>query len=108
MPGWRELVRAVAESALLASAIGSGIVLIAEALSAVKESTSHPPEDAAVEASAVLGVPLDAGADEVRAALRRELSASRLHPDQGGDGEAAARLIAAKNLLIQRRQVYRR
>jgi GNAT superfamily N-acetyltransferase len=37
-----------------------------------------------------------------RAALRSRLSASRLHPDQGGDGEEAKRLIAAKNLLVER------
>jgi hypothetical protein len=105
IPGWRDLVRSVAESALLASAIGSGIVLIAEALLGVEESTDHPSEDAAVEASTLLGVPLDASADEVRAALRRELSVGRVHPDQGGDGVAAARLIASKNLLIERKRI---
>ena len=49
---------------------------------------------------AVLGVEVDAGADEIRAALRAKLSASRLHPDQGGDGIRARELIDAKNLLI--------
>jgi curved DNA-binding protein CbpA len=50
----------------------------------------------------VLGVSLDASADEIRAALRDRLATSQLHPDQGGDGKEATRLIAAKNLLIER------
>src|SRR6185312_6940557 len=52
------------------------------------------PEVAA--AAALLGVAVDANADEIRAALRHALSASRLHPDHGGDGEQAKALIAAK------------
>jgi hypothetical protein len=38
----------------------------------------------------------------VRAALRERIAASRIHPDQGGAHAAAARLIAAKNLLCDR------
>jgi hypothetical protein len=56
----------------------------------------------AAKAATLLGVPLDASEDAIRAALRARLSSSRLHPDQGGDGEEAKRLIAAKNLLIER------
>ena len=56
---------------------------------------------------ALLGVAVDASADEVRAALRARLSASRLHPVHGGDGEEAKRLIAAKNLLIERARAVR-
>lgn len=58
-------------------------------------------------AAALLGVAVDASADEIRAALRRALSASRLHPDHGGDGEQAKTLIAAKNLLIERARAVR-
>ena len=43
-----------------------------------------------------------ATADEIRRALRRKLTERRLHPDQGGDGIDAKRLIDAKNLLIER------
>ena len=55
-----------------------------------------------IEAAEILGVDAGASPDEVRAALRRRLEVERLHPDQGGDEESAKRLIAAKNLLIQR------
>ena len=57
---------------------------------------------ATAEAATLLGVAVEANADEIRAALRARLSASRLHPDHGGDGKEAKRLIAAKNLLIER------
>ncbi|HEY2733097.1 MAG TPA: J domain-containing protein [Polyangiales bacterium] len=65
----------------------------------------QPPvivDEEVASAAAVLGVSVDASADEIRAALRARLSSSRLHPDQGGDGEQAKILIAAKNLLIER------
>jgi hypothetical protein len=63
-----------------------------------------PPrrEIEAMRAAALLDVPLDATEDVIRAALRARLATSRLHPDHGGDGEAAKELIAAKNLLIER------
>lgn len=60
------------------------------------------PERAVAEAAALLGVSFDATEDQLRAALRAQLSSSRIHPDHGGDGEAAKRLIAAKNLLVER------
>src|SRR5436305_630995 len=55
-----------------------------------------PPmvDERAVEAAALLGVEASASEDEVRAALRARLSASRLHPDHGGDADEAKRLIA--------------
>ena len=56
----------------------------------------------ALKAAEALGVKVDATQDEIRAALRRGLGSSGLHPDHGGDGEEAKRLIAAKNLLIER------
>jgi hypothetical protein len=59
-------------------------------------------DDDAVAAAILLEVNLDANADEIRRALRRKLTLRRLHPDQGGNGVEAARLIAAKNLLIER------
>jgi hypothetical protein len=59
-------------------------------------------EDEAQAAARLLGVSLDASTDEIRRALRVKLASSGLHPDHGGDGVEAARLIAAKNLLVAR------
>ena len=77
----------------------------------VDASTYETPavvvDEPAARAAALLGVAVDASVDEVRAALRARLSASRLHPDQGGDGETAKQLIAAKNLLVERARVAR-
>lgn len=64
-------------------------------------------DDKAAHAAALLGVDANASEDEIRAALRSLLSGSRLHPDHGGDGEEAKRLIAAKNLLIERARAVR-
>jgi hypothetical protein len=66
------------------------------------EDSDDAADHDAAEAAALLRVSLDASEDEIRAALRARLSSSRLHPDQGGDGEEAKRLIAAKNLLAER------
>jgi hypothetical protein len=73
----------------------------------VDETPAVVVDVAAANAAAILGVAVDASADEIRAALRARLSASRLHPDHGGDGEEAKRLIAAKNLLIERARAVR-
>lgn len=62
---------------------------------------------ATAEAATLLGVAVEANADEIRAALRSRLSASQLHPDHGGDGEEAKRLIAARNLLVERARARR-
>lgn len=55
-----------------------------------------------LDAAKQLGISVDASADEVRAALRERIAASRIHPDHGGAHADAARLIAAKNLLCDR------
>jgi hypothetical protein len=65
-------------------------------------------DDKTEQAAALLGVTATASEDEIRAALRSLLSGSRLHPDHGGDGEEAKRLIAAKNHLIDRARAVRR
>jgi hypothetical protein len=64
-------------------------------------------DEKAASAASLLGVDAAATEDEIRAALRARLSSSKLHPDQGGDGEEAKRLIAAKNLLIERARARR-
>jgi hypothetical protein len=71
------------------------------------EPAAFDVDERTASAAALLGVAVDASADEVRAALRARLSASQLHPDHGGDGEEAKRLIAAKNLLIERTRAVR-
>jgi hypothetical protein len=74
-------------------------------------SQQAPPQQASAdlavaltpaEAANVLGVDVDASADEIRAALRAKMSAGRVHPDHGGDERVATRLVAAKNLLVER------
>lgn len=74
------------------------------ALDAAREAAPvmDDSDTAALDAATLLGVPLDAAPDQIRAALRAKLATSRVHPDQGGDVEAAKRLISAKNLLIDR------
>lgn len=74
----------------------------------------EPPESAAAEApkapaidpgmlaaAALLDVSVEASEKEIRSALRRRLSESRAHPDHGGDGDHAQRLIAARDLLLK-------
>ena len=53
-----------------------------------------------VEARAILGLPSDAGADDVRAAHRRLIAA--VHPDRGGSAELARRINSARDLLLKR------
>lgn len=55
----------------------------------------------AAEAGAVLGVAPGAGEAEIRAAYRRAMRAA--HPDAGGSTERAARVNAARNVLLRRR-----
>jgi hypothetical protein len=74
---------------------------------AAAEASAVPERSDVVEAAELLGVDLDASEDAIRAALRMHLSSSGLHPDQGGDGEQATLLIAAKNLLVERARANR-
>ena len=133
---WRGVARTALGSAVLAGIIGGalhalGKMIEAEAEAAVDElrdsaatpsEEQHPideePEEQSVDfepmvsreelsAAMTLGVSLDASEDEIRAALRARLADSRLHPDQGGDGDEAKELIAAKNLLVERARAAR-
>lgn len=59
-----------------------------------------PPLLGEAEARAVLGVTPGAGAEEIRAAHRRLIA--RVHPDAGGSDALAARVTAARDLLLER------
>lgn len=59
-------------------------------------------DEAEHRAARLLGVEIDADADQIRAALRSKIVARAVHPDQGGDGSEATELIAAQNMLIAR------
>jgi hypothetical protein len=63
---------------------------------------TRPSTDAAMsreEALAVLGLPSDASADDVRAAHRRLMKG--FHPDHGGTDYIAAKINQAKDVLLQ-------
>jgi hypothetical protein len=53
------------------------------------------------EASGLLGVPVNAAPDQVRAAHRRLVA--RVHPDAGGSVDLAMRVNAARDVLLARR-----
>jgi hypothetical protein len=55
---------------------------------------------AEAEARAILGVGPNAGRDEIRAAYRARMA--RAHPDRGGTTQEAARLNAARDVLLKR------
>ena len=55
---------------------------------------------AEAEARAALGVGADATAADIRAAHRRRIATA--HPDRGGSADAAARLNAARDVLLRK------
>ena len=69
-------------------------------------SSATSASDHEAEAAAeLLGVNVNSTVAEVRSALRTKMTASRVHPDHGGDGTLARELTAAKNLLTERAKV---
>jgi CysZ protein len=61
--------------------------------------TQPPAQPDAAEARAILGIGADAGAEDIRAAHRRLVTA--LHPDKGGSTELTRRINAARDLLLR-------
>ena len=71
------------------------------AINSRAQNRQAPRADAAdTEASALLGVSLDASEAEIRRAYRAKMASA--HPDRGGGHAAAARLTAARDRLLRR------
>ncbi|MET0309401.1 MAG: DnaJ domain-containing protein [Sphingomonas sp.] len=66
-----------------------------------KPAAPVQPPVPADEARAILGVGPEAGAEEIRAAHRRLVTA--LHPDKGGSAELTRRINAARDALLRTR-----
>ena len=62
--------------------------------------STAPPALGEAEARAALGLGAGAGEDDIRAAHRRLIA--RVHPDAGGSDALAARVTAARDLLLER------
>ena len=60
----------------------------------------RPPGLTAEQARVILGVGPDATREEIRTAYRKRIS--QAHPDRGGSAEAAARVNAARDVLLKR------
>ena len=58
------------------------------------------PDMAEADARTVLGVGVDADEAEIRAAHRRCIASA--HPDRGGSADAAARVNAARDVLLKK------
>ena len=73
---------------------------VAAALWYLPRPRTAPRRDmAAAEARAVLGVSVDANAADIRAAHRARIASA--HPDRGGSADVAARLNAARDVLLK-------
>ena len=59
----------------------------------------QPQQPDLAEARAILGISANAGADEIRSAHRRLVSA--VHPDKGGSAELTRRINTARDVLLR-------
>ena len=64
-----------------------------------KPSAKKPQQPDLAEARAILGIGASAGADEIRSAHRRLVSA--VHPDKGGSAELTRRINTARDVLLR-------
>lgn len=62
-------------------------------------ATARSGDEAVADAAALLGLPRDADADSIRAAHRRLIAS--VHPDRGGTEALAAKINAARDLLLR-------
>lgn len=78
----------------------AGVVAGAAAWSFPPRRPGAPIDRDATAARALLGVSASASSDDIRAAHRRLITEA--HPDRGGVADRAARLNAARDLLLQK------
>jgi hypothetical protein len=90
--------------AKIISADGDLLAAIA-ALAELSESAAPAVDRDALAAADLLGVSLSATVEEVRKACRQKIVAEGLHPDHGGDEERVRKVIAARDLLVERLKV---
>jgi hypothetical protein len=67
-----------------------------------RPQTPATEDQADRDARSILGVGVNASADEIRAAYRNRMRSA--HPDQGGSQALAAKLAAARDLLLKKRR----
>ncbi len=89
---------------LLAAAAVMGIELWrGDRVARDEESASAPLPARAMtleEAASVLGLSIDAGADDIRAAHRKLIT--QIHPDKGGTDYLAAKINDARGIMLRR------
>jgi len=106
----------LAGAAILFAARGAMMIALAFAVAAMAlyawssrpkprpQASSPPPRRgnamSDAQARAILGVPMGATEADIRSAFRRKMA--RAHPDQGGSTEEAARISAARDMLLRR------
>ncbi len=74
--------------------------LIAALIWAWRTSGLQRSEMSAADAAKLLEIPLESDADRINAAHRRLIS--KVHPDNGGSAELAARVNNARDVLLRR------
>ncbi len=84
-------------------AIATGFTILAVRYVEAKCAPVEPPLDELGAAAELLEVERDAGVQQIRAAFRSKMKLREnldSHPDRGGQGDMALRLINAKNILL--------
>lgn len=94
------LSRGAYSFALLAGGLAVAAWLVWPKIVELSRPATDDPAGAA--ARALLGVNANASAADIRAAYRAKMA--QAHPDRGGSNETAARLTAARDLLLRRRR----
>jgi hypothetical protein len=89
-------------AALAAGAVAAWVLWPRLQRAARGQSASRArPDPREAEARAILGVGASAGESEIRRAYREKMASA--HPDRGGRHADAARLTAARDLLLKKR-----
>lgn len=102
-PRWLAPVVAGMATAALLWRLGATGLLVGALVAALvwwRSARPSPPDIDAAQARALLGVGEAASREEIRAAHRRLIAAA--HPDRGGAQGQAARLNAARDLLLRK------